>query len=151
MKTTKEERAFARGMAAATCEPSMYAHVEAVHDDLDTLEAEVERLRGERDALREVAEAAKDFVPTCDETTYDFASKQSHTCGKFATFMDRFNGFETNRLCTEHAIQSLESAQDAASKGYTRALDLDTPKPLESPAWVTRLHEALEALRKVQL
>lgn len=150
MKTTKEERAALRWCIREKDSPSALA-MGLILDDLDTLEAEVERLRGERDALREVAEAAKDFVPTCDETTYDFASEQSHTCGKFATFMDRFNGFETNRLCTEHAIQSLESAQDAASKGYTRALDLDTPKPLESPAWVTRLHEALEALRKVQL
>lgn len=95
------------------------------------------------DALREALEAARAFIPTCEETTYDDASERSSSCGKLATHMDRCNGHETSRLCDEHASLARAAAEKAASKGYSRALELDMPRPLEEDHRVTRLHAAL--------
>jgi hypothetical protein len=80
-------------------------------------------------ALREVAEAARAFLPTCEETTWiDEATSQE--CGQPVTHMDRMHGCDTNLLCAKHASEAVASAKRAASKGHRSAIELDTPRPL---------------------
>ncbi len=81
-------------------------------------------------ALREVAEAARPFVPPCNESVY-YDSGVHNECGKPATHIDRMWGIPSDNVCAEHAARSFEAAKKAASKGNSLALERDTPVALE--------------------
>lgn len=99
------------------------------------------------EAVLELVAAASALVPTCEETTYDEAADEGHACGKRATHMDRMNGIETNHLCDVHAELALASVKKAESKGYSRARELDAPRPLDPDARIDRLAETLEGVK----
>ena len=139
LKTSAEERAALLERASPLARARPWSATLALVCDVNTLLAENAKLRA-------VAEAARVVVPRCQETRFDEASEQSHECGKFATHMDRMNGRDTGFLCAEHAEASLRIATKAASKGHTRAVELDAPRPLSSSQCIADLRTALEAL-----
>lgn len=112
------------------------------------LGAEVERLKTERDALRVVAEAARAFVPVCDEDVWN-GEEDSSACGETATHRSRTNGHQIGYLCDAHAESHRLAAVKAASKGHTSAVRLDAPEPIETEPRVRALAEALAKLAKV--
>ncbi len=94
-------------------------------------------------ALREVAEAARPFVPVCGEDIYSDENGGGRWCGLVATHYDRMNGHEIGYLCDEHAERSREAAKKAASKGHYSALERNAPTPLEIEPRVVALVAAL--------
>jgi hypothetical protein len=114
----------------------------AMAAELRERRAREEAMAAELRALRDVAEAAKAFVPTCEETTWiDEATSQE--CGQPVTHMDRMHGCDTNLLCAKHAAEAFEGAKRAASKGHRSAIELDTPRPLDHDPRVDALRAAL--------
>ena len=101
-------------------------------------------------ALREVAEAARAFVPTCAETVIvesidptDDDPANTRECGKVATHVDRMGGHDMHLLCAEHAEAAFKDARKAESKGCRGAVELGAPRPLDPDPRVDALRAAL--------
>jgi hypothetical protein len=143
LKTTAEERGRFREWLHDDTRDNLSIRAWRVAEDACH---DVDTLLAENAKLRAVAEAARAAVPRCQETRFDDASEHSYECGEFATHVDRMNGRDTSFLCAEHAEASLRIATKAASKGYTRAVELDAPRPLSSDQRIDDLRAALAAL-----
>lgn len=130
------ERVGVRYANSWAAEGKDITYVVALHNAYPALAAEVR-------ALREVAEAARAFVPICEETHVPDGGEEPVACGQRATHIDRLNGYDLGPICTEHAELSLASARKAASKGHTRAVELDAPRDIDPDARVDRLATAL--------
>lgn len=53
-------------------------------------------------ALREVVDAARAFVPTCEETRVPDGGDEPVSCGQRATHIDRLSGHDLGPICAEH-------------------------------------------------
>jgi hypothetical protein len=122
----------------------------AMSAELRERRAREEAMAAELRALREVAEAARAFVPTCAETVIvesidptDDDPANTRECGKVATHVDRMGGHDMHLLCAEHAEAAFKDARKAESKGCRGAVELGAPRPLDPDPRVDALRAAL--------
>jgi hypothetical protein len=100
-------------------------------------------LLAELRALRSVAEAARPFVPTCDEDVLSDENGHGLACGKVATHHSRMGGNQIGYLCDEHTASAHAAAKRAASKGWFKAIDGDSPVTFDVDPVVRDLATAL--------
>lgn len=116
--------------------------------NLGTLLQRIATLEAERDALREVADAARPFVPVCDEDVLSDENGHGLACGKTATHHSRMGGNNIGYLCDEHTELAHAAAVRAASKGWSKAIDLEAPSTFDADPTVRALAAALAKVPK---